>query len=281
MEASSAWLAALPFPDRVCVTWPGGANAVDKADWPPLAGRTVWLWPDHDDPGYKAAERIAAILRDLPRDARTIRVRGFPDRVPATAEDIYPVYRADDLPDGRDAADAAADGWTAGHMAMIPDDPANLTIPECLRPKAAKSGHKPKDGEAPHFEQREGDGPYFVDPPEEQGGEAKTVTICKPCLYILKTAANRTSMPPLPLGEGWGEGRSKVQFVAVTSISARRPATAIRRIGAGCWNGKTRTASFTAGPCRWPCCKATGRNAARNWRAKGLGFGRKSGRATF
>jgi predicted RNA binding protein YcfA (HicA-like mRNA interferase family) len=25
-------------------------------------------------------------------------------------------------------------------------------------------------------------------------------------------------MPPLPLGEGWGEGRSKVQFVAVTSI---------------------------------------------------------------
>jgi len=46
----------------VAVTWPAGAMAADKADWTPLAGRKVLLWPDADEPGRKAMERVAQII---------------------------------------------------------------------------------------------------------------------------------------------------------------------------------------------------------------------------
>ena len=48
--------AALLLPDAVAMAWAGGAQAVDKADWTPLAGRTVWLWPDADEPGNVALQ---------------------------------------------------------------------------------------------------------------------------------------------------------------------------------------------------------------------------------
>lgn len=44
----------------VVVSWPGGSNAVAKADWSPLKGRRVCVWPDNDAPGRKAALAIAA-----------------------------------------------------------------------------------------------------------------------------------------------------------------------------------------------------------------------------
>jgi len=70
------------------VSWPGGGKAVRKADWAPLAGRKVIIWPDcdsqhdkagnllpahpeldangkpvrHSQPGIAAAEEIAALL---------------------------------------------------------------------------------------------------------------------------------------------------------------------------------------------------------------------------
>ena len=48
-----------PFADHVAVTWPGGSNAVNKADWTPLKGRRVVIWPDADDAGKKAARAVA------------------------------------------------------------------------------------------------------------------------------------------------------------------------------------------------------------------------------
>lgn len=50
------------FPGQVSVTWPGGANAVDKADWTPLKGRSVLLWPDADNAGKAAMNKLGAIL---------------------------------------------------------------------------------------------------------------------------------------------------------------------------------------------------------------------------
>ncbi len=37
--------------ERVPICWPGGAQAVKYADWEPIRGRDVWLFPDHDEPG--------------------------------------------------------------------------------------------------------------------------------------------------------------------------------------------------------------------------------------
>lgn len=58
---------------RTVVSWPGGAQGVKHADWSPLAGRNVVMWPDADRPhpetgvisGLKAADDIGAILTGL------------------------------------------------------------------------------------------------------------------------------------------------------------------------------------------------------------------------
>jgi len=55
------------FPSHVCVTWPGGSTAVDKADTMPFAGRDVVLWPDNDGEGWTAMNRLQVRLRGLPR----------------------------------------------------------------------------------------------------------------------------------------------------------------------------------------------------------------------
>ncbi|ACI52289.1 conserved hypothetical protein [Gluconacetobacter diazotrophicus PA1 5] len=67
------------FPRMACVTWTAGTGNVDKADWGPLAGRHVIIWPDHDAPGEKAAAEIAALLAPI---AATVRVIDVSDMEP-------------------------------------------------------------------------------------------------------------------------------------------------------------------------------------------------------
>jgi hypothetical protein len=75
--------------DFAVTTWPGGALATAKADWSPLEGRDVTIWPDHDAPGKKAARAVAAQLHEVGAD----RVRIV--ELPLTPE----------LPEGWDLAD--------------------------------------------------------------------------------------------------------------------------------------------------------------------------------
>ena len=58
-------LSKLPGEDYICMTWPGGAGAVSRADWTPLAGRKVLVWPDNDPAGYQAGERVCQELRKV------------------------------------------------------------------------------------------------------------------------------------------------------------------------------------------------------------------------
>ena len=46
------------FPDHVAVCWQGGGEAVTLADWQPMAGRQITVWPDNDDAGRKAATAV-------------------------------------------------------------------------------------------------------------------------------------------------------------------------------------------------------------------------------
>lgn len=50
---------------RVVVSWAGGTHGVAHADWSPLAGRSVVIWPDADDPGVKTGHEIARLLTGL------------------------------------------------------------------------------------------------------------------------------------------------------------------------------------------------------------------------
>ena len=75
----------------VCITWPNGAKAVNKANWTHLQGRKCLIWPDADAPGQMAANQISDILLPIAHEVKILDVTGQPD--------------------GWDAADAVRDGW--------------------------------------------------------------------------------------------------------------------------------------------------------------------------
>ena len=49
------------FPGHVGTTSMGGAGAAKLSDWTPLAGRSVIIWPDHDEPHRRYAYDVAAL----------------------------------------------------------------------------------------------------------------------------------------------------------------------------------------------------------------------------
>lgn len=53
--------AALAFPNYIAITSPNGAKSAGKADWSPLAGRTVVVWPDNDAEGKGYAGDVARL----------------------------------------------------------------------------------------------------------------------------------------------------------------------------------------------------------------------------
>lgn len=75
------------------VTWAGGTNAADKADWSLLKGRKCISWPDADEPGEKAMYIVAAKATDI--GAESFKLIGWDH----------------DKPKGWDAADAESEGW--------------------------------------------------------------------------------------------------------------------------------------------------------------------------
>jgi putative DNA primase/helicase len=88
------------FPGYVAIAWPGGSGAVRKADWSPLAGRAVTIWPDHDTPGQKAAQAVAEAAHAA--GASSVAIVAVPDAWPASWD------LADPLPDGVSAEMLAA-----------------------------------------------------------------------------------------------------------------------------------------------------------------------------
>jgi hypothetical protein len=79
----------------VCITWPGGTNATNKADFSVLKDREVFIWPDADEPGGKAAQTVAELCRK------------------AGAKAVNIIEPPEDVAQGWDLADAEAEGWTA------------------------------------------------------------------------------------------------------------------------------------------------------------------------
>ena len=45
------------------VSWCGGTSSVSKTDWKPLEGRNIYVIPDHDNAGLKAAKEIIGIIK--------------------------------------------------------------------------------------------------------------------------------------------------------------------------------------------------------------------------
>lgn len=99
------------LPAAVAVCSPNGAQAATRADWSPLAGRRVLLWPDADEPGERYARAVA-------EQARTVGAR-VDGQVDAGA-----LAGGRALPEGWDAADAEAEGISVPSPDALPLRPA-------------------------------------------------------------------------------------------------------------------------------------------------------------
>jgi putative DNA primase/helicase len=119
---ATADAAAVLFPEQVVVSWCGGAQAHANADWLPLQGRSVTLWPDADAPGLQAMEALAEQLCALHCEVRMVRP-------------------PDSLPGGWDLADA---DWSI-HQAA--EHLAAWSYPWSSRQDPASD---PSVGQAPH-----------------------------------------------------------------------------------------------------------------------------------
>ena len=49
------------LPGFVAVTSPNGSKSAGKADWSPLRGRAVTVWPDADAAGLEYARQVAKL----------------------------------------------------------------------------------------------------------------------------------------------------------------------------------------------------------------------------
>lgn len=83
------------FPNYVSTTWQGGSNATSKTDWAPLFGRKVIIVPDADEPGRKAANKIADKLTKQGSHVRLVTTTSM-----------------EEIKKGWDIADALADGMS-------------------------------------------------------------------------------------------------------------------------------------------------------------------------
>ena len=84
------------------ISWPGGTNAVEKADWSELKGRDVLLWPDMDEPGLNAMIGVHTDQKEKP---------GVADlALEAGAASVRYINWDKRKPKGWDIADAETDG---------------------------------------------------------------------------------------------------------------------------------------------------------------------------
>lgn len=69
------------FPTHVVVTTPGGAKAAHLADFEPLKGRTVTLWPDHDREGEEYARNAKRLAEEAEARCAIVQVPAeFPEK---------------------------------------------------------------------------------------------------------------------------------------------------------------------------------------------------------
>ena len=107
------------FPEFVAMTWPGGSNAVSKADFSPLGGRHVLVWPDADEPGRKAAQAAArAALSAGALSAAVVELPGYLPKGWDLADEWPPAFTHADaaalISETRDAAQPGGVVWPWG-----------------------------------------------------------------------------------------------------------------------------------------------------------------------
>jgi len=137
------------FPDAALITSPGGCRAVGKADWSPVRGRRLIVWPDADVPGARYADDVARLARA------------------AGAADVRIVTLPSGLPEGWDLADPLPDGWTV--------DTLHELIANARAVSDAEAGGAPESAVKPPFRLTVRGVEYAE---EDKGGDVKWMRVC-------------------------------------------------------------------------------------------------------
>jgi len=176
-KASDA--AALLFPEHIATTPPNGAQSPRLADWQPLAGRVVWIWPDNDEAGQGFAAAVVSHCQQAgAAEVRIIEPACFrPD--------------GDELPAKWDAADAIAERLTPEQAAAL------VRVVEPPQPEADSGGG------LPYGFSMKPEGVYFT-PPDD---DAQAIWVCSP-LEVTATTRN---------GQAEGHGRL-TEFIDVHGV---------------------------------------------------------------
>lgn len=194
--------AALLFPDHVAITSPNGAKAADKTDWSVLAGRRCVLWPDADAAGEAYAAEVCKRLHVVgAADVRRLNAAGFLALPDGTQREA--------LPDGWDAANAVAEGYTAAlvaeRLAAMPDafplfEKAAPAVPDAAKVGAGDTASEGNTGPRPHF-YVDARGTWYV-------GVSKEGELIAP-RWVCRTL-DVVAMVRDPANKGWGK---LVQFL--------------------------------------------------------------------
>ena len=225
--------AARLFPQHVVLSWANGSKAIAKADWTPLAGRPVTLWPDADAAGVKAMQSLAALLHPLDCQLQLV-------ALPA------------DLPQGWDLADA---DWTPRQAAR--------QLAKAARPWAALvAGDVDPEPQAEAGDSGYGDGGQAAPGPTaarpqapflclgydadanfyQPGSTGQVIRLPRGC----HTATHLVALAPLEYWESLYPSRTGVNWPAAASdlhkSSAAMGIFAVERIrGRGAWWDEGRT----------------------------------------
>ena len=119
---AGAKLSSAGVSDYVFTTWPNGSSAHNQAQWDTLAGRNVFLWPDADDPGIKAMNALAEVLKK------------------SKVKSVH-ILDVSEQENGWDVADAATEGWSAKQLADWIDENKKLVYPLKEKPEVFENIH--------------------------------------------------------------------------------------------------------------------------------------------
>lgn len=166
------------FPDYVGMTSPGGSNAARNADWSPLAGRAVTIWPDNDDAGGSYTDAVIDALKE------------------AGAASVRRVRIPDGLPEGWDIADAVPDELT---------DSGAVSDADFLRPFLDRAPMAQPDVKMPPGYSMTASGLYFT--PETEGDLPATPRwVSAPFEVLAETCDENSNEWGLMIA--WQDGRS-------------------------------------------------------------------------
>jgi len=120
-------------------TWHGGVNSWEKADWSPIFGRDVWVFPDNDEAGLKCAEGIHKYLKKKGCNVSIIK----PPAKFKEKDDLYDAYERGDFKDSKALEDYASEnkiyvGGNEFEFLSYDEMAANDRPPEWLIDKIAE-----------------------------------------------------------------------------------------------------------------------------------------------